>query len=213
MFYILHRTPYTYPMKPDLKHEKKYWADGLINVCGVDEVGRGCWAGPLYVGAVLFESGHKPIKGINDSKKLTAKKREALYEVIIKEAKSWSTGAAEVHEIDRYGLTVATKMAIQRAIGALSCSVDMLLIDAFSHDKIKSVGIIKGDEVCYSIACASIVAKVERDRHISALPETEIYKLDKNKGYGTKEHQELIKKHGVSDIHRKSFKPIRILCG
>ncbi|RJO60084.1 ribonuclease HII [candidate division WS5 bacterium] len=198
-------------MKPDLKHEKKYWAEGLAHVCGVDEVGRGCWAGPLYVGAVLFDKSHTPIKGVNDSKKLTAKRREALYKDIIKEAMSWSTGVAEVHEIDRYGLTVATKMAIQRAVGALSCPVDILLIDAFSHDKIKSVGIIKGDEVCYSIACASIVAKVERDRHISALPESEIYRLDKNKGYGTKEHQELIKKHGVSDIHRKSFKPIEVL--
>lgn len=199
-------------MKPTLEYERKYWDDNKI-VCGIDEVGRGSWAGSLYVGAVVFDNNHKRIEGVNDSKKLTAAKREELYEKIVDNALAYSIGEAKHYEIDTYGLTLATEMAIEKATQALGIDVDILLIDAFPYKKMEYVAIPKGDEVCYSISCASILAKVERDRYISNIPEAHIYRFDKNKGYGTIEHMELIKKHGVSDIHRKSFKPVRVLCG
>lgn len=200
-------------MKPTLEHERKHWDDGKEIICGIDEVGRGSWAGPLYVGAVVFDKSHKMIDGVNDSKKLTASKREELYDKIIQNALGYSTGIAKHYEVDSFGLTLATQMAIERAVEGLGLAVDILLIDAFSCKKIESIAIPRGDQVCYSISCASILAKVERDRYISSIPEAQIYRFDKNKGYGTIEHVELIKKHGVSDIHRKSFKPVRVLCG
>lgn len=198
--------------RPNLEYEKKYWNEGKKIVCGIDEVGRGSWAGPMYVGAVVFEKSHKPIDGINDSKKLTAKKREELHKEIIKNSLAYSVGIVKHYEIDNYGLTLATNIAIERAVEGLGVDVDILLVDAIDYKKIKSLPIIKGDEVCYSISCASILAKVERDKHISEVPEAVTYGFRKNKGYGTKEHLELIKKHGISDIHRKSFKPIRVFC-
>lgn len=199
-------------MGPTLKYEKRYWDEGKKFVCGVDEVGRGSWAGPLYVGAVVFSESHKPIKGVNDSKKLTPIKREKLHKEIVENALAHSIGAVKHYEVDSYGLTLATQIAIERAVEGLGLDVDMLLADAICYKKIDSLPIIKGDEICYSISCASILAKVERDRYISSIPEAEIYRFDKNKGYGTMEHIELIKKHGVSDIHRKSFKPIKVFC-
>ena len=200
-------------MKPTLEYEQKYWDEGKNIVCGIDEVGRGSWAGPLYVGAVVFDKNHKMIDGVNDSKKLTPLKREALHKEIIENVLAYSIGAVKHYEVDSYGLTLATEIAIERAVEGLELDVDVLLVDAIEYKKMDSLPIVKGDEICYSISCASILAKVERDRYISKLPEAEIYRFDKNKGYGTIEHMELIKKHGISDVHRKSFKPIRMLCG
>ncbi|MEK7447200.1 MAG: ribonuclease HII [Patescibacteria group bacterium] len=200
-------------MKPTLEYEEKYWSEGKECICGVDEVGRGSWAGPLYVGAVVFDKNHKMIDGINDSKKLTPTKREKLHKEIVENSLAHSIGIVKHYEVDNYGLTLATEIAIERAIEGLGLEVDMLLVDAIPFKKRESESIIKGDAVCYSISCASILAKVGRDRYISNIPEAETYRFDKNKGYGTMEHVELIKKHGVSDVHRKSFKPIRILCG
>ncbi len=196
-------------MAPSLEYEKSLWAEGKEILCGIDEVGRGSWAGPLYVGAVVFPKNCRQIRGADDSKKLTAKQREKLCTEIKKRAKTYSTGRAEHYEIDELGMTAATNIAIKRAVGALGMKVDTLLIDAFSYSEQDSIAVKGGDSVCYSISCASILAKVERDRHISEVPEAAIYRFDKNKGYGTKEHQELIKKHGVSRVHRKSFKPVK----
>ncbi len=199
-------------MEPTLYYEKTFWNDGKKIVCGVDEVGRGSWAGPMFVGAVVFDPGHKFIDGINDSKKLTSKKREELYKKITSSALAYSIGIVKHYEIDNYGLTLATKTAIERAVQGLGQKIDVLLMDTLDIKGLDCVPIKKGDEVCYSISCASILAKVERDKHISEVPEAAIYGFGKNKGYGTKEHLELIKKHGISDIHRKSFKPIRVFC-
>jgi len=198
-------------MKPHLDFEKKYWGKGKKHLCGIDEVGRGCWAGPLYVGAVVFDRAHDMIKGVNDSKKLTAKKREELYPQIIETAVAYGVGIVSSDEVDRYGLTYATKLAIDRAVEGLNIDIDILLTDSLGYEHVETVAIMKGDEVCYSISCASIIAKVERDRHISNIPEAKIYQFDKNKGYGTREHIELLKKHGVSKVHRKSYRPIREL--
>lgn len=196
-------------MKPTLDYEKKYWRKGKKYICGIDEVGRGCWAGPLYVGAVVFGENCIVIKGVNDSKKLTAKKREELHQKIISTSLAYGVGIVSHSEIDKYGLTYATNIAMKRAIEGLEVRVDMLLTDSLKYEDIDVEPILKGDSVCYSIACASILAKVERDRYISSVPEAEIYRLDRNKGYGTAEHIELLKKHGVSEIHRKSYKPIK----
>lgn len=201
-------------MKPHLDFEKKYWKQGKKYLCGIDEVGRGCWAGPLYVGAVVFDEGHDMIKGVNDSKKLTAKRREELYPLVIESAAAYGVGIVSNDEVDKYGLTYATKLAISRAVQGLKLDIDMLLTDSLGYEGVETIAIMKGDEVCYSISCASIIAKVERDRHISNIPEAKIYQLDRNKGYGTKEHIELLKKYGVSKVHRKSYRPIRELsCG
>ncbi len=196
-------------MAPTLKYERELWAKGEEIVCGIDEVGRGSWAGPLYVGAVVFDKNCKQIRGVNDSKALTARQREKFYKEIKKRARAYATGRAEHHEIDAFGMTAATNLAIKRAVEALGIQADMLLIDAFSFDDMECMAVKGGDKVCYSISCASILAKVERDKYISEVPEATLYKFDKNKGYGTKEHLELIKKHGLSGIHRKSFKPIK----
>jgi ribonuclease HII len=200
-------------MKPTLDYERKYWKEGKKYVCGVDEVGRGSWAGPMYVGAVVFDKGHELIDGVNDSKKLTSLKREKLHKEITESAFAYSIGSVEHYEVDKYGLTFATKMAIERAIQDLGYMIDVLLIDSLEIEGIDAFSIMKGDEVCYSISCASIIAKVERDKYISSIPEAKVYRFDKNKGYGTKEHRDLIKKYGISDIHRKSYKPIKALCG
>ena len=200
-------------MKPTLAYEKKYWREGKKYVCGVDEVGRGSWAGPMYVGAVVFDGNHKTIEGVKDSKKLTPLKREKLYKDITKSALAYSIGSVEHYEVDEYGLTLATKIAIERATRGLNCEIDILLIDSLEIEGLEALSIMKGDEICYSIACASILAKVERDQYISNIPEAKIYHFDRNKGYGTKEHREIIEKHGISDVHRKSFKPIKVFCG
>ena len=162
-------------MAPNLKYEKALWAEGKDIVCGIDEVGRGSWAGPLYVGAVVFPKNCRQIHGADDSKKLTAKQREKLCTEIKKRAKAYSTGRAEHHEIDALGMTEATSLAIKRAVEALEVQVDTLLIDAFNYSEIDSIAVKGGDSVCYSISCASILAKVERDKHISRVPEAAIY--------------------------------------
>ncbi len=198
-------------MAPNLKYEKAFWSEGKEILCGIDEVGRGSWAGPLYVGAVIFPKNCRKIRGADDSKTLTPKQREKICKEIKKRALAYSTGRAEHYEIDSLGMTEATNLAIKRAVRALQIKVDILLIDAFSYSEHESMPIKNGDSICYSISCASILAKVERDKHISEVSEASIYRFDKNKGYGTKEHRELIKKHGVSKLHRKSFKPIKAL--
>ena len=194
---------------PHLKYETELWSKGREFICGIDEAGRGCIAGPLYVGAVIFKKNCNQIEGVRDSKLLTAKARERLSKEITKVAAATSVGFVTHEEIDGLGLTKATKLATARALKLLAVCPEVLLIDAFGYEDIETISIIKGDQVCYSISAASIIAKVERDAFISAHPEALKYGFKENKGYGTKDHLEKLKRLGPSSIHRRSFAPLR----
>jgi len=186
-------------------YEKKYGA--YSHICGIDEVGRGPLAGPVVAGAVILP-GDFHILYLNDSKQLTAKKREELYDIIIEKAVSVGLGFVSPERIDEINILQATYEAMRQAIGRLSVRPDILLNDAVSIPQvdIPQVPIIKGDAKSASIAAASIVAKVTRDRMMveydSVLPG---YDFASNKGYGSAAHMEALKRLGPSPIHRRSF--------
>ncbi|OGE17520.1 ribonuclease HII [Candidatus Daviesbacteria bacterium RIFCSPHIGHO2_01_FULL_36_37] len=194
---------------PTLQIEKSLWNSGYKLIAGIDEVGRGCFAGSVVAGAVIFPPTVKLPKGIADSKLLKPKLREELSLIIQDLSLFWAVGEASVEEINKVGIGKATQIAFKRAVKALSSSPDFLLIDAFYIDEFaKQVQrpVKNGDKICASISAASIIAKVYRDGLMRGLskkyPE---YGFFENKGYGTKFHREAIKKHGLSRIHRTSF--------
>lgn len=198
-----------------LAYEREYLKLGYKYICGIDEVGRGCLFGPVTAAAVIMplslENNKDIINGIEDSKKLTAKKREELSKKIIEKSISYSIYSISEKKIDEINILNATKLAMINAVKNLKIKPDILFIDALKIDiDIKQISIIKGDLKSYSIGCASILAKVYRDEIMNNLPEEyQKYKISKNKGYGTKEHLEAIKKYGPSNMHRFSFEPIK----
>ena len=176
-------------------------------ICGIDEVGRGPFAGPVVAGAVILPKDH-PILYLNDSKKLSEKKREELYEVILKEAVATGIGMASPARIDEINILQATYEAMRMAISNLSVQPDLLLNDAVTipEIEIRQIPIIKGDAKSVSIAAASILAKVTRDRLMVEYEKVfPGYDFASNKGYGTKAHIEGLKKFGPTPIHRMSF--------
>ena len=179
-----------------------------ILLCGVDEAGRGPLAGDVYAAAVVFESG-TVIEGINDSKKLSDKRRELLYYEIIAKAKAYFIATASVEEIDELNILNATYLAMKRAVEGLGLTPDLALIDGNRLPPelpCKAETIVKGDGSSASIAAASILAKVARDRYMKVLAEKyPQYQFEKHKGYGTKLHTELILANGPSEVHRKTF--------
>lgn len=187
-------------------YENKYKDSGLV--AGIDEAGRGPLAGPVVCACVIMPlDNDEIIEGINDSKKLSPKKREELYEKIVKTAISYSIVEVDERTIDRINILQATKQGMKKALESLNIVPSVVLIDAVKIDTtIPQVNIIKGDAQSYNIASASILAKVYRDRLMLKLaqkyPE---YHFEKHKGYGTKEHIELLKKYGKCDAHRDSF--------
>lgn len=194
---------------PTLTIEQDLWQKGFKFVCGLDEVGRGCFAGPVVVGAVVFPPGVLLPKGVADSKLLKPEQREKIAVEIKKTALTWSLGEISVRDINQMGIGQATQKAFRKAIKNLSVKADFVLIDAFyvEHFSRKRQRPVRGgDKICASISAASIVAKVYRDHLMEKLHEKyPQYGFAKHKGYGTKEHQEALKKHGLSKIHRKSF--------
>lgn len=194
--------------RPDLLLWKK-----KIVFCGVDEVGRGALAGPVVASAVILLPFTK-IPKIKDSKQLTPQRREALYSIIINRALAYSVGMATVKEIDRWNIRNAAFLAMKRAIKQLADKCELALVDGFPipNCSLSNIGIIKGDEKSLSIACASIIAKVTRDRIMDKLhqqyPE---YNFLKNKGYPTPFHKKMLQQFGPSAIHRKSYEPVRAL--
>ena len=192
-------------------YEREYASCGLI--CGIDEVGRGPLAGPVVAGAVILPK-DCDILCLNDSKKLSAKKREELYDIIMERAVSVGLGFVGPERIDEINILQATYEAMRQAIGKLSVKPDILLNDAVTIPQIaiRQVPIIKGDAKSISIAAASIVAKVTRDRMMEQYDQVlPGYDFASNKGYGSKEHIEALKKLGPSPIHRRSF--IGNFCG
>lgn len=176
-------------------------------ICGVDEAGRGPLAGDIYAAAVVLSDGVL-IEGLNDSKKISEKNREKLYDIIIEKADDYCIASASVEEIDSMNILKATMLAMQRAVAGLKIKPDYALIDGNKTPELECPAefVIKGDARSASIAAASILAKVSRDRYmkqIAALyPQ---YAFEKHKGYGTKLHYEMILKYGSADVHRKTF--------
>lgn len=176
-------------------------------ICGVDEAGRGPLAGDVYAAAVIFPN-KVLIEGINDSKKLSEKKREELFSVITEKAMSYSIATASVEEIEEINILNAAMLAMKRAVEALSVTPELVLVDGNKTPDIapKALAVIKGDAKSQSVAAASILAKVARDRYMREIDlKYPQYQFSKHKGYGTKLHYEMIDKYGVSDIHRMSF--------
>ena len=199
----------------NLEIETNLWSKNINNICGIDEVGRGCLAGPVYSAAVVlnqitnFDS--KDFNQINDSKKLSEKKREKLFDYIIDISK-FGIGICTVEEIDHLGIQQAVKVSMIRAVESLEIQPDHLLIDNMKLDlDIPQTSIIKGDQISKSISSASIIAKVSRDNLMKNQISNNfpMYKFEKNKGYGTKEHLDAIKTFGITKQHRKSFEPIK----
>lgn len=190
-----------------LKFENEAYANGYQFVCGVDEAGRGPLAGPVCAAAVILPKGYV-IEGVNDSKKLTEKKREALFDVIKEKALAYSIATASAQEIDEINILQATFLAMKRAVEGLPIKADFAMIDGNRepHLDIPMTTIVKGDARSASIAAASILAKVTRDRYMLEIAnEYPQYQFDKHKGYGTKLHYEMLDAYGPSDIHRQTF--------
>lgn len=190
-----------------LEYENKALESGYKIICGVDEAGRGPLAGPVYAAAVILPKGHI-VEGVNDSKKLSEKKREMLFEKIISECVCYSVGTASEQEIDEINILQATFLAMKRAVNGLSVKPDIALIDGNKKPGLDIVewDIIKGDSKSANIAAASIIAKVSRDRYMLEMAEKyPQYQFERHKGYGTKLHYEMIEKYGISPIHRKTF--------
>lgn len=187
--------------------ENEIYDSGINCLCGVDEAGRGPLAGPVCAAAVILPRGLE-IAGLNDSKKLTEKKREALYDVICESAIAYGIAFAEVEEIEKLNILQATFLAMNRAIEKLSVTPELALIDGNRNTGISmpSRCVVKGDSLCADIAAASILAKVTRDRYMMQLHEQyPQYHFDRHKGYGTKLHYDAIREHGASPVHRMSF--------
>ena len=188
--------------------EKDLYSKGFKNICGIDEAGRGPLAGPVVVAGVIMPE-NSMIEFVNDSKKVTEKRREKLYDVIKEEAISYSIAVINQDVIDEINILNATKKGVTDVVDGLEIKPDLILVDALEHINTRGIPyepLIKGDARCYNIAAASILAKVTRDRIMRQWDEIyPQYGFLSNKGYGTAKHIEAIKQYGLCPIHRKSF--------
>lgn len=188
--------------------EKDLYEKGFNNVCGIDEAGRGPLAGPVVIAGVIMPK-DSMIEGVNDSKKISEKKREKLYDLIIEEAISYSVAVIDQQIIDDINILNATKQGVTEVVDGLEVKPNLIIVDALTHINTRGIpyeSIIKGDAKCYSIAVASIIAKVTRDRIMRQWDEIyPQYGFIKHKGYGTAKHISAIKEYGLCPIHRVSF--------
>lgn len=201
-----------------LHFEAQCWANGLRHVIGLDEVGRGAWAGPVAAGAVCLPPDHRGLRevlaGVRDSKTMTPRQRSRLAETIRSTAMAHGIGQASSAEIDAIGIVPATRLAMQRALEAAGCLPDYLLLDSIYWPdlSIPHLSIIKGDALSLSIASASVLAKVFRDDLMREYDqEYPGYDFGQHKGYGTPQHRAALREQGACTIHRRSFAPIRNL--
>ncbi len=193
----------------DRQIERSYWLKGLRSVAGIDEAGRGPLAGPVVAAAVVFEEKSEPVEGVDDSKNVPEDRRDGLAEQIRLAAERVGVGIATHEEVDALNILRATHLAMKRAVDNLGIVPDFLLIDGNSYPggPTPFATIVGGDAACYSIAAASIIAKVERDAMMREYDkEFPGYGFARNKGYGTKEHLEAIRMYGMTPIHRRSFR-------
>ena len=192
---------------PSFEFEEKYLSEGYGVICGTDEAGRGPLAGPVCAAAVILPLGYMP-EDLNDSKKLTEKKRDLLFDLIKENAVSYGIAFASVEEIDSLNILNASQLAMRRAVAMLSPTPDLVLVDGnvARGFEMKAVPIVKGDSLSASIAAASILAKTARDRLMKELDEKyPEYQLSKHKGYPTPLHMQLVRELGPSPIHRRTF--------
>ena len=190
-----------------LEYERKLYNEGYEYICGIDEAGRGPLCGPVVAAAVILKKDDH-IEGVNDSKKLSEKKRESLFEIIKERAVAYSVGIVDEKTIDEINILEATRLAMKKAVEGLKVKAEYALVDAEKKVPISIpyTPIIKGDQLSESIAAASIIAKVTRDHMVLELDEKyPEYNFKKNKGYGTREHTDAIIKYGLCDAHRRSF--------
>lgn len=199
---------------PDLRFEKPLWEQGFFYIAGIDEAGRGAWAGPVYAGAAVLPVDPEIVSrlpNVRDSKMLSAHQRAEAEELIKANALTWGVGSADNEEIDRLGIAPATRLAMQRAVAELSPAAQYLLIDYVRLPEVNlpQTSMKKGDQISLSIAAASILAKTARDRWMmeNAAAAYPAYGFDKHKGYGVKQHREAIAELGPCPIHRMSFRP------
>ncbi|MFH1610504.1 MAG: ribonuclease HII [Patescibacteria group bacterium] len=194
----------------NLRYENKLWKQGYDHIAGLDEAGRGSWAGPVVAGVVILPRKFK-IKGIKDSKQLSSLQREKLFLQIIKNSIAWAVGIIPHSVVDEVGILQANKQAFLKAIDKINLDPDYLIFDGikFFEPEHEHEFIIKGDDKIMSVAAASIIAKVIRDNlliyHHKIYPE---YGFHNNKGYGTREHREALDNHGLCEIHRVTYRPI-----
>ena len=196
-----------------LRYEKELYQAGYQRIAGIDEVGRGPLAGPVVAAAVILPPGCK-IKGLNDSMKIPKKKHQEIYQAVMDKALAVGIGLMDSEIIDQVNIYEATKLAMKEALSKLSLKPDYLLIDAMKLDvEIPQESIIKGDANSLSIAAASIVAKVTRDKLMTDYDkEFPGYDFAQNAGYGTKSHLQGLERNGVTPIHRKTFEPVKSMC-
>ncbi len=212
------RSPGRLPKPPDawrphLDYELRFVRDGHSAIAGIDEAGRGAWAGPVVAAAVILNLAKVGnLRKVRDSKQLTPRRREALYPLIVEASAAYGIGQAGPHEIDAFGIVPATRLAMTRALAALAIPPDALIIDAV---KLREVDLPQSafnfaDSISLSVAAASILAKVTRDRMMIELAAVfPGYAFDRHKGYGTQAHQQALKTIGICAAHRKTYKPIR----
>jgi ribonuclease HII len=204
---------------PTLDGERLWWSHGAKHIAGVDEVGRGALAGPLIAAAVILppcgSTGLPNLVGVTDSKMQTSEQRERWYEVIVVEAVAIGIGVVESEELDEVGLGAANRMALERAVFGLTVEPEAVLLDAAVTElPMPQVGLIDGDATCLSIAAASVIAKVTRDRLMVALDLVDSrYGFAMHKGYGTEGHLTALRLHGPCSAHRRCFAPIGQLLG
>jgi len=195
-----------------LKLERKYYSRSVGAIVGIDEAGRGPLAGPVYAAAVLFPKSFKN-EEINDSKQLSAKKREELFDVITKNALAYGIASVSAEEIDRLNIYEATKICMKKALAMIDRPYQLIITDAMPLSGLTApvVPIIRGDAQCLNVAAASILAKVSRDRYMAELEKQyPAFAFSVHKGYGTKRHLEEIAKNGpIEGVHRKTFAPVR----
>lgn len=198
---------------PTLDYEREHWRAGKQWIVGVDEVGRGAWAGPIVAAAVVFEPDTVPMRGLRDSKQLSPERRGEFFAQIITTARAWGVVAVSSEVIDTIGIAEANRRAMRQAIGSLGLEPDHALIDGFPCAMhVPNTAMIEGDENVYSIAAASVIAKVWRDHLLIGLHKRFVqYRFHEHKGYGTRRHEEAIRKYGMCAIHRRSFVPARCL--
>lgn len=195
--------------------EKQLWGQNLAYICGLDEAGRGAWAGPVFAAAVILKP-HQIIPEVDDSKKLTPQKREELFKIICEKALAFCIEKVFPQEIDQINILNASLLAMKKAIEGLSQNPDYLLIDGEQGVKISipQKALVKGDSLSLTIGAASILAKVARDHYMTELEkEFPQFKFSVHKGYGTPQHHQELKTHGPAECHRKSFAPVRVLLG
>jgi ribonuclease HII len=205
-------------LTPTLEREVELWRQGHILIAGIDEVGRGAWAGPVYAAAVILDCGLDNLASclcdVRDSKMLSHRHRCELVEPIRRHARAVGIGRASHEDVDRHGIVAASFAAMRSALDDLALRPDYLLLDAFRLPgvDIPQTAIVKGDALCLSIAAASIVAKVARDALLDQLDgQYPGYGFAHNKGYGTAEHRQAIDRLGLCPIHRKSWRPAQLV--